>query len=219
MVQEIELSIPTSWEDITLKKYLSFRDDMKNYEDDEVAVTATMLYHLCGLDPTYLNSLAVADYALIRNELSKFINNTDLGLQRFITIDGVEYGFEPNLSKMSYGAYVDITQYKEITIDENWPKIMNILYRPVVKKQGDNYSIKAYTGDNKYDKWLDVGMDKHFGCLFFFVYLSTDLLKNTLNSLMGKDMTPDINSILALSGKAIQQFTNLQKEISQSTIS
>ena len=218
MVQEIELSVPTSWEDINLKKYLSFIDDMKNYKDDEEALTATMLYHLCGLEPTYLNSLSVGDYSTIRHELSGFINNTDLPLQRIIRIDGVEYGFEPNLSKMSYGAYVDITKYKDITIDENWSKIMNILYRPVVKHSGDNYSIQAYKGDTNSDKWLSVGMDKHFGCLFFFVNLSTDLLKNTLNSMMETELNPDIKSILELSGKAIQQFTNLQKEISQNTI-
>jgi hypothetical protein len=218
MVQEIELSVPTSWADVSLKKYLDLQNDMKNYEDNEEAVTATMLYHLCGLDPLHLKNIAVDDYALIRNELASFINNNESPLQRFIQIDGIEYGFEPNLSKMSYGAYVDITQYKEITIDENWAKIMNILYRPVEKHSGEYYSIQTYVGDANYQKWLDVSMDKHFGALFFFVNLSMDLLKNTLNFTMEKEQNQSIKSILEISGKLIQQSMNLQKEISQSTM-
>jgi hypothetical protein len=218
MVQEIELSVPNSWADVSLKKYLDLQSDMKNYEDDEEAVTATMLYHLCGLDPTYLKKLAVDDYVTIRNELASFINNNESPLQRFVMIDSVEYGFEPNLSKMSYGAYVDITQYKDITIDNNWAKIMNILYRPVDKHSGEFYSIQSYKGDTNYQKWFDVSMDIHFGALFFFVNLSMDLLKNTLSYSMETEQNPSIKSILEISGNLIQQSMNLRKEISRNTI-
>lgn len=218
MVQEIELSVPNSWADVTLRKYLDLQNDMKNYEDDEEAVTATMLYHLCGLDPKYLKKLAVDDYVTIKNTLAEFINNNESPLQRFINIDNVEYGFEPNLSKMSYGAYVDITQYKDITIDNNWAKIMHILYRPVDKQSGESYSIQAYTGDTHYEKWLDVSMDKHFGALFFLLNLSMDLLKNTLSYSMETEQNPSIKSILEISGNLIQQSTNLRKEISRNTI-
>ena len=35
MIKEIELSIPTDWSGITLKKYLVLQQDLKSYEDDE----------------------------------------------------------------------------------------------------------------------------------------------------------------------------------------
>jgi hypothetical protein len=172
MVKEIELSIPQSWEDITLKKYLNLMNELKNYEGEDEAQFAVMLQILCGLDAEYLKGISIADYNLIKNELNNFIGSMDSTLHRFITIDGVEYGFEPNLSEMAYGAYVDITQYSEIAINDNWAKIMNILYRPVTSKNSIYYTIETYTGDYNYEKWLNVSMDKHFGALFFVEFIN-----------------------------------------------
>jgi len=134
MQKEISLKIPTGYEDITLRKWLELQKDLKNYDGDEEATTAVLLLHLCGLSPEYLTGISYDDYNMLKVELAGFLNQTDLELQRFVNIDGVEYGFEPNLSQMSYGAYADITKYGQITIDENWAKIMNILYRRVDKK-------------------------------------------------------------------------------------
>ena len=111
MKTEITLKVPTSYSDISLKKYLALQKEMENYKDDEEAVTAVMLYHLCELDPNHLKGLAVEDYNSIKGELAGFIGNIELDLQKFIQIDGVQYGFEPNLSNMSYGAYSDITKW------------------------------------------------------------------------------------------------------------
>ena len=113
-IKELELRIPTSYGDITLKKWLDLQNDIKNYEGDEEAITAIMMHHLCGLPAEYLNSLGLENYIEIKDELSKFLSKIDLPLQRFIEIDGIEYGFEPNLSKMTYGAYADITKYQSI---------------------------------------------------------------------------------------------------------
>jgi hypothetical protein len=218
MIKEIELKVPTSYADISLKKWLALQTDLKNYSDDDDAVTAVMFLHLCGLEPTYLNNISINDYALIKFELESFISNTDLPLQRIITIDDVEYGFEPNLSQMSYGAYADITSYKELTIDENWAKIMDILYRPVVKKKGDMYSIEPYRGEINPEKWLSVGMDIHFGALFFFVNLLMDLLKGILNSTMVLELPHNIKSILERSGQLIPHSLNSPAEILRKSI-
>jgi uncharacterized protein (UPF0248 family) len=213
MIKEIELKVPTSYEDISLKRWLALQTDLKNYSDDDNAVTAVMFMHLCGLEPTYLKNISIDDYALIKNELESFISNTDLPLQRIITIDGKEYGFEPNLSQMSYGAYADITAFKELTIDENWAKIMDILYRPVVRKKGEMYSIEPYKGEINPEKWLSVGMHIHFGCLFFFVHTFLDLLKSILNSTMVMELPHNIKSILERSGQLIPHSLNSPAEI------
>ena len=213
MIKEIELKVPTSYGDISLERWLALQTDLKNYSDDDNAVTAVMFMHLCGLEPTYLKNISVDDYALIKTELESFISNTDLPLQRIITIDGKEYGFEPNLSQMSYGAYADITSYKELTIDDNWAKIMDILYRPIVRKKGEMYSIEPYKGEINPDKWLSVGMDIHFGCLFFFVNLLMDLLRGILNSTMVMELPHNIKSILERSGQLIPHSLNSPAEI------
>jgi hypothetical protein len=187
---------------------------MENYNDNDDAINALILYHLCGLPVEYVKGLDVESYTTIISELNQFLTKTDLELQRFVTIDGVEYGFEPNLSQMTYGLFVDITKFETFTIDKNWAKIMNMLYRPVVKKNGDMYTIKPYTINEDYKKWLNVGMDIHFGALFFFLHLSTDLWNSILKSTMEMDLPPNFKSILERSGNLIHLYTNLQKEIS-----
>lgn len=205
MRKEIEISIPQSYEDITLRKYLALQKELKNYEDNEEAQAAVLVTYLCGIDSDDLTGLGRADYVNISSEISNWIGNTNHPLQQFIWIGGVEYGLEPDLSQMSYGAYADITQYNTITIDENWAKIMSILYRPVTKRVRDTYEIERYTGLIDSDKFLGVSMDKHFGTLFFFVNLSTDLVKSILNSTKAEVTQPNIKSILERSGEIILQ--------------
>jgi hypothetical protein len=217
MVQEITLNIPTSYGDISLKKWMELQTEMENYKDNDEALNALILYHLCGLDPLYMNGLDMQSYAEIKLELDKFLTNTELPLQKIINIDGVEYGFEPNLSQMSYGAFVDITKYETIAIDKNWQKIMNILYRPIEKKIGESYTIKPYIPNEDDSKWLSVGMDIHFGALFFFVHLSTDLLSSILKSTMEMELPHNIKQILQRSGNLIQPYMNSPMGILQNT--
>ena len=218
MIKEIEIKIPTSYADISLKKWLALQKDIKSYQDNDEAVGAVMIYHLCGLDANYLKGLPIEAYNTIRDELNGFINNVQLPLQRIITIDGVEYGFEPNLSKMAYGAYADISKFQTIEIDDNWAKIMNILYRPIEKKKGDMYSIKQYAGESDYEKFLEVGMDVHFGTLFFLLNLQIDLLNFTLNFLKVEELPHNTKQILARSGELMQPLLNWQKGISPNLI-
>lgn len=215
MREIITLEIPTTWEDISLSKYLTLMNDIENYRDDEEAQVALMLTHLCGVEGTYLKSISKESYDLLKYKLSAFITPEDIELVKFVWIDGIEYGFEPNLSKISYGAYADISQYDTLTIDKNWAKIMSILYRPVTKKKGDRYEIASYEGEIDETKWLNVGMNVHFGALFFFVRLQKDLLNATLNSLMETELPASIKSILVKSGNLMQQSLNLRMETSK----
>jgi len=213
MEKEIKIKIPQSWEDITLKKYLALQKELKNYEDNEEAQTAIMIQYLTGLDAKHLGGLSIEDYDMIKDTLNKFIENTALPLQIVTTIDNVEYGFVPNLSEIEYGAYLDITQYDTISIDDNWSKIMDILYRPITNKVGKTYEVRPYTGKIDSEKWENVGMDVHFGALNFFFYLLMDLLNDTLNSLKKEEWDPNIKSILEKSGKVTKRLLKLPEEI------
>jgi hypothetical protein len=208
MKKEIEISIPQGYEDITLKKYLTLQKELKNYEGEEDAQSALLVTYLCGIDADVLSGLGKNDYNTISNELAEWISKTDFNLQRFLTIDGVDYGFEPNLSNIAYGAYADLTQYGTLTIDDNWAKIMSILYRPITKRVRDTYEIQKYNGEIDGDKFLDVSMDIHFGTLFFFVHLSTDLAKSILSSTKEVEFPHNIKSILEKSGELMQQSWN-----------
>lgn len=206
MKKEIQLTIPINWSAINLKKYLNLSRDLKSFDDDEEAMTAIMFHHLCDMPVEWITKLDIQTYGKIKQDLINFTSNTQLPLQRIIEVDGVEYGFEPNLSNMSYGSYADITKYDELTINDKWAEIMSILYRPVISKVGKLYDIKEYDGKLNPTPFLSVGMDIHFGALFFLQTLLRDLLKDTLNSLMElAEIPPNIKLILERSGTLTPQ--------------
>ena len=213
MRQEITLNLPQSWKDITLRKYLELQKDLQNHEDDPMAQFHYTMHHLCGINVDVILSMTNESHEKIKRSLDALMLNQEVPLQRLINIDGIEYGFEPNLSKMAYGAYVDITKFDTLGIDNNWSKIMSILYRPVVRKSKERYEISSYQGDVDEELFLDVGMDVHFGCWFFFINLQMDLLSYTLNFTNLTGLPHNYKSILVASGKAIRQSLNSQMEI------
>lgn len=215
MKKQIEITVPKDYSAISLKKYLQMQNDLKAYKDDAEATDATIFYHLCGLDPITLGKIDTETYQKIKEQLISFLGKTDFPLKRTIKIGDVEYGFEPNLGEMAYGAYVDISKYDTIDIDKNWAKIMSILYRPVEKKVGALYSIQKYDGNINEELFEEVSMDVHFGAYFFFINLSMELAKDILNSLKDQAEIPhNIKSILAESGELIKQLSPLPTKTS-----
>ena len=214
MKQEIKIEVPTKWSAVSLKKYLALRKDLETYAGEEEAVTACLFHHLCEFPLEYIQQLNIDTYIAIRQDLINFFNNIDLPLQKFIQIDGVEYGFEPDLSRMAYGAYVDISKYETFEINEKWAEIMSILYRPVINTTGKLYDIKAYDGTIDGEKFMNVSMDIHFGTLFFLKTLLKDLLKDTQKSLTGLTGLPqNIKSVLEKNGNLTQALSNSHKTI------
>ena len=213
MKKEIEIVVPTDYSAVSLKKYLKIQEDLETYKDDKEAQDAFLLYNIIGLTPEVIIKLDSDTITSIKDDLYKFLGKTDFELQKFVTIDGVKYGFEPNLSKMAYGAYLDLSSYQNIALDKNWASIMNILYRPVTKTKGALYNIEPYSNDKQdnTDKWLDVNMDIHFGCFFFFNRILKELTKDTLKSLREEALEdPAVNQhtkrILQESGALINRL-------------
>lgn len=191
---EIKINVPTNWSGITLKEYLAFQKDVSIYGEEESGYMACLLHHFCKVGTNVMTQLETDLYLNIKNDLVSFIGNTELPLQKFVKINGKEYGFEPNLSKIAYGAYLDITKYDTLTIDENWAKIMSILYRPVNRKMAALYTIEPYKGVVDDELFLDVPMDVHFGALHFFLSLLEGLPPVIQNSLkMEKEQVLKLN--------------------------
>lgn len=216
MQKEIKIVVPTDWSAISLKKWLELQKDLKTYGDEETSYVACLLHHLCDVNPKWIPQLDTETFLNIKGDLFSFLGRNELPLQRIINIGGVEYGFEPNLSKMAYGAYLDIVKWDTIQIDENWHKVMSILYRPITKKKGSFYNIETYKGGGDEEKFLELGMDIHWGAMFFFVHLLTELQNATLNYLMdSEELPPSTKSILQKSGEIIKRSSNLLEGISE----
>jgi len=72
-------------------------------------------------------------FAVLRQE-PKFVDRFEL--------EGVKYGFIPNLEDLSLGEYIDLETYLKEPKDLN--KAASVMYRPVTKEYGNLYDIENY---------------------------------------------------------------------------
>ena len=202
----LEITLPESWKDITYSQYMKYYNMTKPYEGTEdigrVSLESGAL-HFCNVPAEALYSIPKETFDLISERLgSLFLASHDLPLVNRFAIGEVEYGFIPSLDDMSYGEYLDLTNYTQDKFWNNVPIIFSILYRPVEKKSGKHYTIEAYAGTN--DERIDffkeiLTMDIVFGGLSFFLNLQSDLLIATLHYLeknLGKMKDPQVSLLL-----------------------
>ena len=102
---------------------------------------------LSDIPKKLIKELALSDVAVIMSKVGELQAKQDTKLKRIIEINGVEYGFHPDLDSISLGEYADIEQFIKNGIDKQLPELMSVLYRPVKLKKNDIYIIDSYDGD------------------------------------------------------------------------
>ena len=104
--------------------------------------------------------------------------------RRIFNFKGDEYGFVPNLSRISTGEYIDLETYCKQNPIENLHIIMSILYRKIKFKRNERYSIEQYDPDSfKEELFKDCPMDIALNCLGFFLNLGEQLAEISHNYL------------------------------------
>jgi hypothetical protein len=130
-----------SWNDVTLDKWvklISRRDKTKTQDAlDTISV-------LSDIPKKLINELAIGDVAILLKRIAELQAKEDTKLKKIIKVDGIEYGFHPNLEEISLGEYADIETYLKNGVENNLTKLMAVLYRPITEIDGKDYSIEAY---------------------------------------------------------------------------
>lgn len=130
-----------SWSDVTLDKWIKLISKKEKTKTEETLETISVL---SDIPKKIIKELSINDVAAIMKKLALLQESANNKLKKIITLDGVEYGFHPNLEEITLGEYADIETYMKDGIENNLPKLMSVLYRPITEKHGSNYSIEAY---------------------------------------------------------------------------
>ena len=139
-------NIVDSWEDVTLEKFMQLTMEEDVSKTKEVEQTIALL---SDLPQTLIKELSLRDVTNIFEKLAELQVQENEMLTTTLTIDGVEYGMHPDLSEITLGEYADIETYVKMGLQKHLPEIMAILFRPIVEREGDVYTIEAYNGDIK----------------------------------------------------------------------
>jgi len=177
---KIELTIPTTLNDIKLAQYQKFLKVVEENEEGEF-VQQKMVQLFCGIDLKDVASIRYKDVAEITANINNLFTKENHFIQRF-KMGGVEFGFIPNLDEMTTGEYMDLDSY--ITDWNTMHNAMAVLYRPITNKLGNKYQIEEYKGSVTYaDVMRHAPLDVVLGAMVFFYNLGNDLLKSTINYL------------------------------------
>jgi hypothetical protein len=179
---------------ITLGKYIDFKN-----AGDNVFLQAQVV---TGYTKEQLREKSMDDIA---PSITKFIDEckdyNQNKLEKYIRIGDKVMGFHPNLEAMSFGEYLDLNQLVSSDFTNNLPKIMSILYRPVVSEFMHNYEIEKYDSNvhiKNADLFREVDMAYVNGAMVFFCLLREDLLSSSLKFLdqqMMKQMEESLTMI------------------------
>ena len=205
----IKINIPTSLKDITLrqyKKYLKLEDSV----EDERFLNAKMIEIFCSVPLDKVMLLKVKDSTEISGIISDTFEEKPSLVKRF-ELNGVEYGFQPQLDELTLGEYIDLDTF--IGDWDNMEKAMNVLYRPIIVKLKDKYNIDKYVVGNE-EFLLDMPMDAVLSSIFFLWNLGLDLSKAMANYLEEGEteaLTQYLNS--QKNGDGINQFIHSLKEM------
>ena len=201
--------IPDTLNEITLgqyQKYIKYQND----NDDENFLAIKMIEVFCGLRNNTVRAMKAKSISDICKILVDMFNEKPDLVKQF-KMNGITYGFIPDLENMTFGEYIDLDTF--IGDFENMHKAMSVLYRPITQSYKDKYLIEKYTGDKSKDM-IDMPMDAVFGSILFFYHLGMELSTAMLNSLEGQEEENLVHYLSSTkNGDGINQFTVSLKEI------
>lgn len=174
-----KITIPEDLSEVTLVQYQKFIERCSKLEGD--LLKQRYVEHFCNVPLSQVVLIALKDV----NEIADHIDNifsVEKELKPTFQIEGIEFGFIPDLENISWGEYMDLDTY--INDWDNMHKAMAVMYRPVTKKIKDQYLIEDYEGTDKYAELMKLApLDVVLGAMVFFYSLGSELLTTSLRYL------------------------------------
>jgi len=208
---KVEILVPDTLSDITLGQYQKYLSIIEGSEDNTF-IDIKMIEIFCGVKLSETLKMKFSDIKAVCDILEQMLLEKPQLIHRF-KMNGVEYGFIPNLEAISMGEFIDLE-----TFLSDWKQMhraMSVLYRPVAHKYGDKYNIEEYK-ETDGEHMKDMPMDAVFGCMLFFYSLGIDLSQAMMSYLQDQEETALMqfpNS--GKDGDGINQFTHSLREILQ----
>jgi hypothetical protein len=164
----------SSWEEVTLEKWLKLIDFETGTKTEEATETIAAL---SNIPKQLVKELALKDVAVLMSKIAELQQKQDTKLKRIIEIEGVEYGFHPDLDSITLGEYADIETFIKNGIEKHLPELMAVLYRPIKEKKNDIYIIDAYDGNIRLRKeeMKKMAAEQVQSALVFFYNLGREL--------------------------------------------
>jgi len=198
----MKLTIPTDLSEINLGQ-LQRLTNLESEDLNAIEMQKRVIELLTSVDRATIDLFKLSDLEGVYSKLLSLSRREDK-LHRFVTIEGVKYGFHPNLSEISTGEFADLDTLCQ-DFNDNLHLIMAILYRKVTIEKYGKYQIEDYSGEVEARAELfrsKLPANVVNGAMVFFWTIGSDYLNDTLNSLR-EDQATKSNKTSARSGDGI----------------
>ena len=177
-----EFKLISSWEEVTLDKWLKLIDFETGTKTEEATETIAAL---SNIPKQLVKELALKDVAVLMSKIAELQQKQDTNLKKIIEIEGVEYGFMPDLDSITLGEYADIETFIKNGVEKHLPELCAVLFRPIKEKKNDIYIIDAYDGNIRLraEEMKKMSAEQVQSALVFFYAFVTELSK-TLQSFL-----------------------------------
>jgi len=214
---KIEINIPTELSEIKLRQWQKFIEIADNSNDDEF-VAQKMVETFCDVELKDIVKMNYKDVVDLYEHFSKLFQLKN-GLIPKFKLNNVEFGFIPDLENISFEEFVDLES--NLSDNKTMHKAMAVMYRPIVTRQKDKYTIEDYETSAKYDEVMKFApLDVVFGANVFFWTLRNELLRVLPIYLeeQTKQMSTHSKHNLENDGDGINLSMHSLKEILQSSM-
>lgn len=202
----MEITIPTSLNEITCLQLHKITEAVKLIDNDTL-LKMTIVSIVCELPLDKVVKISMSDINDISDSVLNLLNSKP-PIEHF-TIDGIKFGFIPNLDAMSGAEFLDAEMYMDADIF----KAMAVLYRPIKREKNKLYTIEKYKGSDKYEESMrKAPASAYIGAKVFFSSLTIDLL-TAIPTYTLKNLTTSEVALLEKNGVGISQLMNSLAEI------
>jgi len=178
--------MPKHWNDLPLKKYVRIMKILTDKEiKTELEKTTKMIRVLTDIPEADILRLPVHNVQVLGGYLARFLTtHPNDELNHILKIKGIEYGFHPKLSSISFGEWADIDAFINEGANDNLHKILAVLYRPVKEKNGDKYQIEEYEPCKEREQIMldNLTVGDFHGVSVFFSDLERELSTHMISS-------------------------------------
>lgn len=186
-----EYKLPTSFAEVNIDLYERITEVIET-EKDKVDRMVSLISVITGIRKEDIKSIDMAQIGIINHHLEYMFKKQEYPLKETFEIDGITYGLNKDLGKISFGEYIDLESFSNGTKSlKDLHILMAILYRPVtswekhkiynwifkgLKSKSAEYTIEKYVDESVIERSKlfkeRMTMDIVWGAMFFFILLS-----------------------------------------------
>jgi len=206
----MKIILPESIQDITLHQFQLYNELLERTDLDEYNFNKRKIQIFTGLERNKIELISAIDYKEITEQIDLALNQT-VEFKPTFFIKDVEFGFIPNLDKMTQGEFIDVSNYG--TDVNEMHKLMSVLFRPIKNKDAlGNYEIINYQGTKQYsDIMKHMPLSIVNGSMVFFSSLASELVNYTAKYMQVGQVKGRAQQTTSKSGGGTQRLKNWLK--------